>query len=161
MPYTIKGKCIYKKDTGKKVGCTKGSVKKYMAALHSNIKESMMKKFNDISNILRESEEDLSKMTQEERDKRHRMMRRMAGLGMLAGAGVTAGELMLHKNSRAALLKAMQQKAKLGRKLKDVGKQVWKPMALGMGADLVIEPTNTSIAQHMEDKYQERNKKED
>lgn len=34
MPYKAKGKCIYKKDTGKKVGCTKGSVKKYMAALH-------------------------------------------------------------------------------------------------------------------------------
>lgn len=41
MPYTIKGKCIYKKDTGKKVGCTKGSVKKYMKALHANVKESL------------------------------------------------------------------------------------------------------------------------
>jgi len=38
MPYTIRGKCIYKKDTGEKVGCTKGSVKRYMAALHANIK---------------------------------------------------------------------------------------------------------------------------
>lgn len=34
MPYKIQGKCIYKKDTGKKVGCTKGDVKKYLAALH-------------------------------------------------------------------------------------------------------------------------------
>ena len=34
MPYTVKGKCIYKKDTGKKVGCTKGDVQKYLAALH-------------------------------------------------------------------------------------------------------------------------------
>lgn len=41
MPYKIKGKCIYKKDTGKKVGCTKGSVKKYMKALHANVKESL------------------------------------------------------------------------------------------------------------------------
>jgi hypothetical protein len=39
MPYKIKGKCIYKKNTGKKVGCTKGSVKKYMKALHANINE--------------------------------------------------------------------------------------------------------------------------
>lgn len=40
MPYKAKGKCVYKKDTGKKVGCTKGSVKKYLAALHINAKES-------------------------------------------------------------------------------------------------------------------------
>ena len=41
MPYKAKGKCVYKKDTGKKVGCTKGSVKKYLAALHINAKESV------------------------------------------------------------------------------------------------------------------------
>lgn len=41
MPYYSKGKCIYKKDTNKKVGCTKGSVKKYMKALHANVKESI------------------------------------------------------------------------------------------------------------------------
>jgi hypothetical protein len=35
MPYKAKGKCVYKKEGGKKVGCTKGSVKKYMAALHA------------------------------------------------------------------------------------------------------------------------------
>ena len=39
MPYKIKGKCIYKKDTGKKIGCTKGSVKRYMRALHANVKD--------------------------------------------------------------------------------------------------------------------------
>lgn len=39
MPYESKGKCVYKK-TGKKVGCTKGPVKKYLAALHANVKES-------------------------------------------------------------------------------------------------------------------------
>jgi hypothetical protein len=41
MPYFTKNKCIYKKSTGKKVGCTKGSVKKYMKALHANVKESL------------------------------------------------------------------------------------------------------------------------
>ena len=41
MPYKVKGKCVYKKATGKKVGCTKGSVKKYLAALHINAKESV------------------------------------------------------------------------------------------------------------------------
>jgi hypothetical protein len=40
MPYTVKGKCVYKKDGGAKVGCTKGSVDKYLAALHANVDES-------------------------------------------------------------------------------------------------------------------------
>lgn len=40
MPYISKGKCVIKADTDKKVGCTKGSVKKYLAALHANINES-------------------------------------------------------------------------------------------------------------------------
>ena len=40
MPYRVKGKCIYKKDTGKKVGCTKGPVKKYLAALHANVPDA-------------------------------------------------------------------------------------------------------------------------
>lgn len=48
MPYRIgKGKnkkCIFKKDTGKRVGCTKGSVKKYMQALHANVKEDTFTK---------------------------------------------------------------------------------------------------------------------
>lgn len=46
MPYKIKGKCIYKKRTGKKVGCTKGSVKKYLAALQANVQESSQKNNN-------------------------------------------------------------------------------------------------------------------
>jgi hypothetical protein len=37
MPYKVKGKCVYKKDTNKKVGCTDGSVKDYMSALHANV----------------------------------------------------------------------------------------------------------------------------
>lgn len=40
MPYKAKGKCVYKADTGKKVGCTKGPVKKYMAALHANVPDA-------------------------------------------------------------------------------------------------------------------------
>lgn len=46
MPYRIQGKCIYKKDGGAKVGCTKGDVHKYMAALHANASESV----DDINN---------------------------------------------------------------------------------------------------------------
>ena len=41
MPYKTKGKCVYKKDTGTKVGCTEGPVNDYLAALHANVnKES-------------------------------------------------------------------------------------------------------------------------
>ena len=43
MPYTARGKCVYKKDTGKKVGCTTGSVKKYLAALHANVHDEKRK----------------------------------------------------------------------------------------------------------------------
>jgi len=49
MPYKAKGKCVYRKDTGKKVGCTKGSVKKYLGALHANVKENIFTKlYNDL-----------------------------------------------------------------------------------------------------------------
>ena len=41
MPYEARGKCVYKKDGGAKVGCTKGDVKKYLAALHANANESI------------------------------------------------------------------------------------------------------------------------
>ena len=51
MPYKIVGKCIYNKDTGKKMGCTKGSVKKYLAALHANIPDSQK---NEIRTKLKE-----------------------------------------------------------------------------------------------------------
>ena len=40
MPYKVKGKCVYKKDTGKKVGCTDGPVKDYLAALYASANES-------------------------------------------------------------------------------------------------------------------------
>lgn len=41
MPYKVKGKCVYKKEDGSKVGCTKGSVNNYLAALHANANESI------------------------------------------------------------------------------------------------------------------------
>jgi hypothetical protein len=44
MPYKVKGQCVYKKDGGAKVGCTKGDVDKYLAALHANIDESKQNK---------------------------------------------------------------------------------------------------------------------
>lgn len=51
MPYTVRkvdGKyCVFKKDGGKKVGCTKGTEtakKKYLAALHSNTEDEEKKK---------------------------------------------------------------------------------------------------------------------
>ena len=43
MPYKVKGNCVYKKDSGAKVGCTKGSVDKYLAALYANANESVEK----------------------------------------------------------------------------------------------------------------------
>ena len=42
MPYKSKRKCVYKNDTGKKVGCTKGKVKDYLAALAINVKTENM-----------------------------------------------------------------------------------------------------------------------
>lgn len=54
MPYEIRGKCIYKKDGGAKVGCTKGDVHKYMAALHANANESKVIKLkeSDLLNLV-------------------------------------------------------------------------------------------------------------
>jgi len=47
MPYTTSGKCVYKKkrdgSRGEKVGCTDGSVKKYLAALYANVDEKLTK----------------------------------------------------------------------------------------------------------------------
>ncbi len=45
MPYTHRKEgdknCVYKKEDGSKVGCTKGNVNKYLAALHANANESI------------------------------------------------------------------------------------------------------------------------
>jgi len=37
--YKTKGKCVYKKDTGKKVGCTDGDVEDYLQALYANVED--------------------------------------------------------------------------------------------------------------------------
>jgi len=155
MPYTVRGKCIYKKDTGKKVGCTKGDVKKYLAALH--IHSECTTKYDIVCGAiaLNESHSHIEPKSPEEIARRKRMMRRMAALGIVTGAGVTAAELMAHKDSRAGLVKAAKSSG-VGNKLKKIGKQIWKPMAIGVGADLAIEPMNTAIAQKMEDRYQKR-----
>jgi hypothetical protein len=42
MPYIRKGKCVYRKDTGKKVGCSSSieKAKDYLKALHVNVTEN-------------------------------------------------------------------------------------------------------------------------
>lgn len=62
MPYFVTGNCIFNKDTGKKVGCTKGDVKKYLRALYANVpdakkqeikqklKEAFQKSYSDVLN---------------------------------------------------------------------------------------------------------------
>jgi hypothetical protein len=51
MPYYSKKNCVYKKEGNKKVGCTKGPIKKYMAALHANVKESLEEVTNVSPNL--------------------------------------------------------------------------------------------------------------
>jgi len=56
MPYkTKKSKnktCVYKKDTGKKVGCTRGSKKKYLAALHAAENKKSLKEAATMEEIV-------------------------------------------------------------------------------------------------------------
>ena len=56
MPYTVKGKCVYKKDTGEKVGCTDGDVNDYLAALHANTNESL---FEEVDKLIMEQPSDI------------------------------------------------------------------------------------------------------
>ena len=69
MPYKKKGKCVYKKDTGKKVGCTDGPVNDYLAALHANTtdesieEESIMEiKRSRLKQIIKEEMERLDRL---------------------------------------------------------------------------------------------------
>lgn len=55
MPYEIRGKCIYRKDTGAKVGCTKGDVHKYIAALQMHAHESEGKTLSEIRAFIRKT----------------------------------------------------------------------------------------------------------
>lgn len=54
MPYKTKKvgskTCVYKKQGGKKVGCTTGPIKKYLGALHTHESKTNIldKMFNDI-----------------------------------------------------------------------------------------------------------------
>ncbi len=45
MPYKIKGKCIYNKETGKKIGCTDGDVQRYLRALYANVPDAKRMKY--------------------------------------------------------------------------------------------------------------------
>lgn len=57
MPYMAVGKTIYKKKSdgsrGAKVGTTKGSIKKYMSALHANVKHKKKKYTRKVDNKMR------------------------------------------------------------------------------------------------------------
>lgn len=69
MPYTYKKignkYCVYKKDTKKLVGCTKGSIKKYLGALHANVSDVQKEELKiKIKKIIKEmlNEEDTAIM---------------------------------------------------------------------------------------------------
>lgn len=49
MPYTRKGRCVYRSDTGKKVGCSTSipKAKRYIKALHANVEDEEIKSFNE------------------------------------------------------------------------------------------------------------------
>ena len=51
MPYTHREvgdkECVYKKGTGKKVGCTTGDVDDYLGALHANVKTEELEELNE------------------------------------------------------------------------------------------------------------------
>ena len=53
MPYIRKGKCIFRKDTGKKVGCsdTIENAKDYLKALYANAEDEEMT-FNEMYSII-------------------------------------------------------------------------------------------------------------
>ena len=58
MPYTHRKvgnkECVFKKDTGKKVGCTTGDINDYLGALHANVKTEEQELEEGIINIGRE-----------------------------------------------------------------------------------------------------------
>jgi hypothetical protein len=50
MPYIRKGKCVYRKDTGIKVGCsnTVEKAKKYIKVLYANVEDDEKITFNEM-----------------------------------------------------------------------------------------------------------------
>lgn len=63
MPYTHRKvgnkDCVFKKEDGSKVGCTSGSIDKYLGALHANASESV--KSDEIVTKVNESTKELIK----------------------------------------------------------------------------------------------------
>lgn len=59
MPYTAVGKCVYKKNEdgkrGEKVGCTKGAIKDYLAALYASDKNEAVKAAKEIKESLQDN----------------------------------------------------------------------------------------------------------
>lgn len=59
MPYTAVGKCVYKKNEdgkrGEKVGCTKGAIKDYLAALYASDKNEAIKAHKEIKESLQDN----------------------------------------------------------------------------------------------------------
>ncbi len=62
MPYTYKKVgdqyCVYKKDGGKKVGCTDGNkeaLNKYLAALHANVDEQKSMSISEANSMFKKS----------------------------------------------------------------------------------------------------------
>jgi len=59
MPYTAVGKCVYKKNEdgkrGEKVGCTKGAIKDYLAALYASEKNEAVKAAKEIKEALQDN----------------------------------------------------------------------------------------------------------
>ena len=59
MPYTAVGKCVYKKTEdgkrGEKVGCTKGAIKDYLAALYASEKNEAVKAAKEIKEALQDN----------------------------------------------------------------------------------------------------------
>lgn len=59
MPYKYKKEgnryCVYNKNTNKKIGCTSGSIKKYLSALYANVPDSVKEELKEkIKNIIKE-----------------------------------------------------------------------------------------------------------
>ena len=70
MPYSVRKQdnkyCVYKKDSGEKVGCTAGNkeaLRKYMAALHMNENNTTMK----LADLVKENAQGIEAMSTEQK----------------------------------------------------------------------------------------------
>lgn len=55
MPYFTRENCVYKKENRKKIGCTDGSIKKYLAALQMHAHESKDKSLDEVRLFVRKA----------------------------------------------------------------------------------------------------------